>query len=136
MKMFYFTLLAIIGILLSACATNSPSLQGNWKLISYGNANSPTDALPDIETVILFGEGNLLSGDVGCNAFGAGYEIVENNISIQAISSTKMYCKGIAEQESTVFTILSNQQLSIEISGNQLTLTSPDGSFVIVLERK
>lgn len=129
-------LFLILLITLSACASNSISLAGDWKLIAYGNAANPTSALPEIETSINFGADGQFGGSVGCNSFGAGYTVNNNQITFEPVVSTLMFCEGIADQETVVLNILSEQTLNFEINGNQLTLTSPDGSSVIVLERK
>lgn len=135
MKKIYFVLVALV-VLLSACASNSASLEGEWTLISYGDASNPTVALPDVQASLTFGADGRLSGNVGCNQIGASYTINGNEVNIESPFATKKYCEGMMEQEDAILKILSQQTLNFELSGTQLTLTSQDGSSVIVLERK
>jgi len=135
MKKIYFLLIAFV-LLLSACSGNSASLEGEWTLISYGDTTNPTPALPNIETSINFGADGQFGGSVGCNSFGAGYQVSGNQITFEPVYSTLMFCEGTMDQETVFLNILSEQKLNFELSGNQLTLTTQDGSSVIVLERK
>ncbi len=129
-------ILFILILTLSACAGNAVSLAGEWTLISYGNASNPTLALPDAETSLTFGTDGQFGGNVGCNSLGAGYQVSGNQVTFEGVISTLMFCEETMYQESAVLKILSKKTLNIELNGNQLTLTSQDGSSVIVLEKK
>jgi heat shock protein HslJ len=136
MKKLSFVLITLL-VFLSACSSgNSLSIEGEWKLISYGDAASPTPAVPDVEAFINFGSDGQYSGNVGCNGFGGGYTVNGNQVTFEAGVSTLMFCEGTSDQENGVLGILSDQILTSTITGSQLTLTSADGSSVIVLERK
>ncbi|HCK66037.1 MAG TPA: hypothetical protein DHW49_07205 [Anaerolineae bacterium] len=135
MKKIYFLIIALV-VLLSACSGSSVSLEGEWKLVSYGDSANPTSALQDIETSINYNQHHQINGDIGCNVFNGDYQIIDDLITFTSINSTKMYCKDTGYQETVVLNILSEQTLNFELSGNQLTLTTQDGSSVIVLERK
>ena len=137
MKKLSFILITLI-VLLSACtaAGDSLSLEGDWKLVSYGDAANPTPALPDVETSLNFGADGQFGGTVGCNSFGGGYTVSGDQVTFESMVSTMMFCEGISDQETVVLGILSDQTLTAELNGNQLTLTSAGGSSVIVLERK
>lgn len=133
MKKLYSLVMALV-VFLSACSTKSASLEGNWKLVSYGDATNPTPAIPEIRTSISF-EAKKFGGMVGCNSFGGEYKITDNKITFSNVFATEMFCETVADQETTILNILIYQTLDIEINGNQLTLTSVDGSSVIILER-
>lgn len=135
MKKIYFLIFAVV-ILLSACSGSSASLEGEWKLVSYGNASNPTIAFPNVDTSINFGTENQFGGNVGCNTFGGEYQLNGNQVTFSGIFSTMMFCEETIEQETVFLNIVSEQALHFELSGNQLTLSSQDGSVVIVLERK
>ncbi|MBX3035519.1 MAG: META domain-containing protein [Anaerolineales bacterium] len=135
MKKIYFLLIALV-VLLSACSGNSVSLEGEWKLVAYGDSSNPTSALPNVETSINFDADNQVGGNVGCNSFGGEYKLNGNQVTFSGIFSTLMFCEGTMDQETVFLNILSEQTLNFELSGNQLTLTSQDGSSVIVLEKK
>jgi heat shock protein HslJ len=129
-------LLTLAGLLLSACSGSSASLEGEWSLVSYGNASAPTPALPNVETSINFGADGQFGGTVGCNSFGAEYSVSGDKITFGSILSTMMFCEDINEQESTVLSIFSDKALTIKLDGTTLTLVSADGASVIVLARK
>jgi heat shock protein HslJ len=138
MKKIYFLLIVLV-VLLSACSgssVSSVSPEGEWKLVSYGDASSPTSALPNVETSINFDADGKFGGSVGCNSFGAGYQVSGNQITFEPVVSTLMFCEETMGQETVFLNIISEQTLNFELNGNQLTLTSQDGSSVIVLEKK
>ncbi|MBM4428079.1 MAG: META domain-containing protein, partial [Chloroflexi bacterium] len=130
------TLFTLAGLLISACSGSSASLEGEWSLVSYGNASAPTPALPNVETSINFGADGQFGGTVGCNSFGAEYSVSGDNITFGSVLSTMMFCEDINEQESTVLSILNDKALTVESDGTTLTLVSADGASVIVLTRK
>jgi len=130
------TLFTLAGLLISACSGSSASLEGEWSLVSYGNASALTPALPNVETSINFGADGQFGGTVGCNSFGAEYSVSGDNITFGSVLSTMMFCEDINEQESTVLSILNDKALTVESDGTTLTLVSADGASVIVLTRK
>lgn len=136
MKKTTFLLLALLAALLSACSGGATSPEGEWTLVSYGDAANPTPALPDVDTSISFGADGQFGGTVGCNSFGGGYAVNGDAITFEGIVSTLMFCEGIADQESAVLGMLSDKTVKFSITGNQMTLTSEDGALAVVLARK
>ena len=134
MKKFYLLIVAVFA--LAACApAASPSLAGEWGLVSYGSASNPTPADPNIETSIMF-DAEKISGKVGCNQFNGGYTLEESNIVFSQFISTKMACIGNASvQESAVLSVFAGAA-TFSLNGDTLTITSADGASVIVLARK
>lgn len=130
-------LLAIGIFLLAACAsTSTANLSGEWTLQSYGDASAPTPALPDVDTSLKFEDGQL-NGNVGCNGFGGGYELKGNSLVFGPLLSTLMFCEGVAQQEDGVLSVFKDgENLTVSVSGDQLTITSADGKSVVVLVRK
>ena len=47
-----------------------------------------------------------------------------------------MFCEETSAQESAVIGIVSDKTLKTSLNGNQLTLSTEDGTSVIVLEKK
>ena len=129
-------ILIILLITLSACAGNSASLEGEWKLVAYGNAANPTPALPNAETSINFGADGQFGGTVGCNTFGGKYKVSGDEITFSGVFSTEMFCEETSEQESLVLGILSEKTMKFQVDGDRLTLTSLDDASVVVLGRK
>jgi heat shock protein HslJ len=128
----------LIGTLLAACTggASSASITGEWELVAYGSASSPTAAHSEVETTISFGEDGQFGGNVGCNGFGAEYEVNGSEITFDAIVSTMMYCEAVADQENAVINALSVNPVTFQLDGDTLTLTSADGASVVVLARK
>jgi heat shock protein HslJ len=135
MKKLIVSLLALL-LLLTACAGGSPAtIQGQWKLVSHGSAASQTPAAPDAETSIEFLDGQL-SGNVGCNGFGGEYEVDGDVIKFGPVMSTMMFCEGpVGEQEMGTIAVF-QESATFVLDGDTLTITSADGSSVIVLARK
>lgn len=131
-------MLFVLSILiLSACTSGaSASVVGEWKLVSYGDASSPTPAVPDVETSINFDEKDKFGGNVGCNSFGSEYTVDGDQIVFGSIVSTMMFCDATSAQESAVLSILSDQSVKYQFNGEQLTITASDGASVVVLAKK
>ena len=130
-------LFATALFLLAACsASPKVDVAGEWKLISYGDKTNPTPALPGVDTTIKFENGQL-SGNVGCNSFGGEYKVKGDKISFEPIMSTEMYCETTWAQEQGVLGILtSSGAVTVQLAGDILTITSADGSSVLILMRK
>jgi heat shock protein HslJ len=130
-------LFTITLFLITACSPSSQiDLSGEWKLVSYGNTANPTPALPDVDTSIKFENGQM-NGNVGCNGFGGAYEMQGDKITFSGVMSTMMYCEKTSIQEQGVLAILvDNIQLQVKMNGNDLTITSADGSSTLKLTRK
>jgi len=132
MKKLIVGLLAIL--VLTACANVSfASIQGEWKLVSYGSASKQTPAVPDVDTSLEFKDGQL-SGSVGCNSFGGDYKVYGDTITFGSIAATEMFCEAVAEQEAGTFAVLQDKTTFV-LDGNTLTFTSANGNS-IVLEHK
>lgn len=132
------TILFAMTILILAACSSTPKvdLAGEWKLISYGDVTNPTPALPNVETTIKFENGQV-SGNVGCNSFGGDYEMKGNTIVFGSMFSTEMYCEETSTQEQGVLGIFAGgMDLSIQMNGDILAITSPSGSSVVNLARK
>jgi heat shock protein HslJ len=129
-------LLALAGLLLAACSPSaSTELTGDWQLVSYGNPASPTPAAPDVDTVIEFTDGQI-SGNVGCNGFGGRYSVKGGSLTFTEMISTLMFCEGpVGDQETATLSVLRDTATFL-LDGDTLTITSADGSSVVVLARK
>ena len=140
MKKLYLYLISMFvlsGLLLAACSGGTAnSVVGTWRLDSYGAPGNTTPAAPDVDTSIVFKEDGKIEGNVGCNGFGGDYTVDGNTITFGPIVSTLMFCEGpVGEQETTTLNVLV-ETASYTLDGDTLTITSSDGSAVIVLSRK
>jgi len=128
-------LLTLTMTVFNACSNTGISLTGEWKLVSYGDAANPTPAIAGVDTSINFNEGQF-GGNVGCNSFGADYTAEGDSIHIGSVVSTMMFCEETSAQESAVIGIVSDKTLKTSLNGNQVTLSTEDGTSIIVLEKK
>lgn len=135
-KILFASLLAML--VLTACAGGSPaSIEGGWKLVSYGPPGPPANqisAAPEVETSIEFKDGQM-SGNVGCNGFGGEYTVDGDTITFGPVMSTMMYCEAVAVQESSTLAVF-QETAGFVLDGDTLTITSADGAMSIVLARK
>jgi heat shock protein HslJ len=132
-KMLFVGLLTVI--ILAACTGgSSASIEGQWKLVSYGSTSDQIPAVPDVETSIEFKDGQM-SGNVGCNSFSGEYTVDGDTITFGPVMSTMMYCEAVADQESGTLAVL-QEKTTFVLDGDTLTITSTDGTSSIVLKRK
>jgi heat shock protein HslJ len=137
-KILFASLLAILA--LAACNGDGPaSIQGQWRLVSYGPPGPPSNQIPaveDVETSIEFDSEGNMSGNVGCNGFGGEYKVDGDRIGFGPIMSTMMFCEGpVGEQEKWTLAVF-QETATFSVDGNTATITAPDGFWSIVLERK
>lgn len=126
--------IALLGIFLAACSpAPSAEIVGVWELVSYGDPVTP--ALPGVDTSIEFKSDGTLAGNVGCNGFGGEYKVNGGTVEFGPIMMTEMFCEVIAEQESAVVAVLSGNA-AFSVNGDTLTITSANGSTLVVLARK
>ena len=135
MKKLVFGLLVLF--ILAACSGGAPaSIDGQWALVSYGPADSQLSAAPDVDTSIDFASDGTLNGNVGCNGFGGDFTVEGDTITFGPIVSTMMFCEGsVGEQEAATLVVF-QESASFVLDGDTLTVTSADGSSVLVLSRK
>ncbi|MCI0554290.1 MAG: META domain-containing protein [Anaerolineae bacterium] len=135
--LYLITLFLLSGVMLAACSGGaSNSLIGTWRLVSYGSPANPAPAAADVDTSITFGEDGKINGNVGCNGFGGDYTVEGNTITFGPIVSTLMFCEGpVGDQETTTLNVLV-ESATFALESDTLTITSADGSAVIVLARK
>jgi len=135
MKKLLISLLAML--VLTACAGgSSASIQGQWKLVSYGLPSEQTPAAPGVDTSIEFNSEGALAGNVGCNGFGGDYTVDGDTITFGSVMSTLMFCEGPVGEQETVTLNVFYESATFVLNGNTLTITSADGSSAILLERK
>ncbi len=123
-------------LVLTACARSSdaPSIEGQWRLVSYGSASAQLPAALDVETFIEFKDGQM-SGNVGCNGFGGGYKVNGSQIEFGPVMSTMMFCEAVAEQEASTLAVF-HETARFVLEGDTLTITSADGVMSVALARK
>ena len=117
----------ILALLLISCGDKEEDKEAwgdirgvTWQLSEIGENTLNND----INTTLVFGEDNKLSGNGGCNNYFGTYELFTNGITISNIGSTRKMCsEEIMEQEMTYLNILENAK-SIKFVDYKLEIKS------------
>ncbi|MCJ7572104.1 MAG: META domain-containing protein [Candidatus Thermoplasmatota archaeon] len=133
-------ILGIIAILvcvgLSGCTSQISGIIGEWNLLSYGDVDKPTSALPDVNTSIRFNSDRTFGGNVGCNIFGGDWRpTTDGGISFSDIVSTEMYCEETWAQELAVLGLFSKNIKLQMIWDDNDTMTITNGTSLVKLAR-
>lgn len=135
-KILFLGLLLTLGLAACTAGGSPASVQGEWKLVSYGSASEQVPAVADVETSIKFDAEGQMGGNVGCNGFGGEYSVEGDTIKLGPVMSTMMFCEGpVGEQEMGTLAVF-QESATFVLDGDRLSLTSADGASMIVLERK
>lgn len=103
-----------------------------WKLETITSGDMAQSTVAGTTVTLTF-TGDSLSGNAGCNSYNGGWSGDENALTIQPIASTKMACADQAANDQEVLYLSRLQAAtSYAIEGNQLTVTSPDGTLVFL----
>jgi heat shock protein HslJ len=110
----------------SKVALQTKSLHGNWKVSKMMGI----DSLAKSPTLIIDTESNKVSGNAGCNKYGASYTIDGNIINFETPFATKMYCTNMKIEDAffdclskAVYYKLDNENLQLFSKENELLLT-------------
>jgi heat shock protein HslJ len=98
----------------------------SWQLTEYGAEDSPQTA--NGELTLIFGPGDTISGNGGCNTFGGTYLRQGESFTTSQLVSTMMACadNSLTEQEGVYTRALTNAT-ALMIEGDELRITYPDG---------
>jgi heat shock protein HslJ len=112
-------------------APGSVPLTGTtWSLISYG-APEALQTLPEgIIITANFSDDGVLSGSAGCNTYSTIYSTLEDQIFLQPIATTMMYCETGMEQEQAYLNLLESAQ-TYQLIGKNLFIYTTDGQELI-----
>lgn len=94
---------------LTACKAMQPDAdvpklgESNWKLIAI--EQKPVN-YGDRAFLKFDEKENKISGKAACNSFSSEYEMIGQKIKFADISTTKMYCEGIMDDENQIITQL------------------------------
>ena len=120
----YVLFLLVASLVLSGCASQGKSLEGNWILTSHGPGASPIPSVADSQASITFNKDGTISGNSGCNSFGGEYKVDRDQVTFNALASTLMACsEPLMDQEGIVFQVL-NGTATYEIKGETLTISN------------
>ena len=108
-RIFSAIFLAVLMFTAAAAAAHAQKLGGEWKLVEARQNGRKVYLGRQIKTNVIFGEGNRMSGNAGCNRYSTTYTLRgRNRISFEPIIATKMACadNNFMKQESTFFSIM------------------------------
>lgn len=125
-------LLLVTVVAFAACSgtkelsTNPGAIQADWQLASIDGSEIQMSE----NYTLSFNTDGTIAGKTDCNYFNGTYEAQsEGNLSLSAVSSTKLNC-GAGSNSSAYFSSLKNAQ-SFEVrNGNRLVLNTGSGELV------
>lgn len=115
---------------LTACASQSSTLTGSWKLVAYGPLEAMTPAVSDADANLTFGDDGTVGGNSGCNSLGGEYQVEGNVITFGELTSTLMACDEARTAQESAFTQVLNGDAEFEIEDETLAITK-DGMALV-----
>ncbi|PWT75161.1 MAG: hypothetical protein C5B60_05735 [Chloroflexi bacterium] len=125
------------GLLLAHGVSQSPSpslTQHSWKLEALTFGGHPEALLPGVSITLTFMGQNRISGDDGCNSYGANYTVSHGHLHLDHFYQTLVACLPavVMQQEGNYMQTL-EQVTTYEIGPTGL-LTLRDDSGQVVLQ--
>ncbi|PKL61429.1 MAG: META domain-containing protein [Methanomicrobiales archaeon HGW-Methanomicrobiales-2] len=112
----------------------APLAGTEWTLESSSlNGETVSSVIAGTTVTATFSSEGRVTGNAGCNSYGAGYVLDGTKITIEPPISTKMYCndpEGVMEQESTYLNLLPSVS-SYRVEGNHLVLSDATGADLL-----
>lgn len=109
-----------------------PKLAGTSWTIASINGAAPT---AERKAEVRFSE-DRISGNAGCNSFGAGYAISGDVMTATQVISTKMACVGAGmDQENAFFKILGQPMTMTWQHDGSMTLSDDAGTATLAPEK-
>lgn len=109
-------------------------LSGQWVLQSIEGASANVYFKERIPTANFNAESNRISGNSGCNTYGATFELKDGKIEIKPMMGTRMACSDAMEGEAKFMRLLPGVS-DIELENGLLTLKR-DGVHVATFVKK
>ncbi len=101
-----------------------------WVLSAYGDPDNLIRAEDRVLSTVIFSADGTLKGNSGCNNYSAGYQVRDNQITIDLpISNLKVCVKGM-DQEKAFLQLLGAAQ-SFRLGVNSLEIAAGDGTQVM-----
>jgi len=125
-------------VLVREPASQPPSLEGRWDLVSYGPMASETKVLADTQVFISFTSDGKISGSGGCNRYFGGWGILEgtkDTIRIWKTGSTKMACQDPVMTQEYGYLEELTRISSYSMEGRELRLYYNEGRGVLRFTR-
>lgn len=103
-----------------------------WVLTELIDGDGPDSAVSSVaaEAELVLAEDDRLSGSTGCNRLMGGFALDGDTLTLTGpLATTRMACVDgpIATQERHVLEVLEAGPLTVELTGDRLRLSAPDG---------
>jgi heat shock protein HslJ len=115
-----------------APVTDAALVGTTWALTELLDGGGPDAAVSSVaaEAELELGADGRLAGSTGCNRLMGGYELEDGSLVVTGpLATTRMACVDPAatQQERHVLEVLEAGPLVVEVTGDRLQLTAPDG---------
>lgn len=109
-----------------------PLIGTNWTLKSFHTQDAVMSLISGTTITAVFDKEGRMTSSAGCNQYFGSYALDGDLLSLDTISSTKMYCQGlgIMPQEATYLESL-RRVTGFTINGNRLSLVDTNGSTLL-----
>ena len=126
-----FLSILILGILLTACASETKLNNTSWHLTAL--AGQPV--LAGSEVTLNLEDGQL-GGSDGCNSYGGSYKSKGSKFTLGTdIVSTMMYCNDEINNQSVAYYAALSQAASLKLDGQTLALLDASGTVLMEFSR-
>ncbi|WP_297333875.1 META domain-containing protein [Flavobacterium sp.] len=133
----------IIGIIAAACIAGCGSTQGDtpqqtltattWELQSIQGKKATTEDFANGMPYINFTADYKVNGKGGCNSFNGTYNLnQEGGINVSRLVSTKMYCKGVREND---FLQLLETSDAVDVDKDKITLLKETKEVLVLVPK-
>ncbi len=116
---------------------SDPTLLGTWNLKSMVLQGGSAFTFPtNLQITATFDKNGNVAGFSGCNNYNAPYTLSGQQLytgmgmTIGPITSTKKFCEGASDTETTYLQILQNAR-TYTVNGNGLTITNNLNSMLV-----
>ena len=108
----------------------SASVSGAYWSVDAVTVDGKKSAAPT-DAYLRIADSGEVKGNLGCNKFGADAAFADSHVTFDKMRATEMACDGVpAGFEQTLARTLSDGDLTTEVEGDKLTLTTADGDRV------
>ncbi|WP_158602912.1 META domain-containing protein [Jiangella rhizosphaerae] len=104
-----------------------PIVGSRWVLEELQAAGATVAGPTESEAYFEIDENGDVTGSTGCNGFSGSAEVSDSSITFQPLISTRRGCSGdLGQIDSSMLRVL-NGEVTVEVSGDVLTLTNAEG---------
>lgn len=105
------------------------ALEGQTWVLTTSYTETATTSIRGMENASLVLDGGDVRLDTGCNTGGGSYTLEGDTVSLSPLRLTLRACEDLAmEVEQVMMAVLQQEDLTVEVEADRLTLTAPDGT--------